>query len=123
MAKCIKCGKEHKTTFKQWVLFNPDISEADICEDCIKEHKTYDTFTAFAENQDLTSIFIEALVPLDVGYVLLSQTLIGYCYGHPDDSTDYINYARDTWINCPDKRVDLLRQVFNDDDNRQEVLF
>lgn len=128
MAKCIKCGKTHKRLFKQWATFT-ESGDCDICASCIRKYKMYHTITSYAPDMDMTFIFVEARAylkqrPLSNYFVLLSQTLIGYCYGHPDTNKDYVDWAVSQWLNNKGKdRLNLLRQTFNENQRNEEVLY
>ena len=117
---CIKCNKEFKTKdlFLQWTT-NGD---AYICEDCIKEHKQYLIDPCYAD--DITFIFARAIVTITKHDILdLSQTLIGYYYGPPDDE-DSKRILND-WLTKDVKiRKDLIRQAFNENGKyNKEVLY
>ena len=127
--KCIKCGKEHDDLFIQWAA-GLDAVECDICEDCIEKHKMYKVVTCYSNDMDMTFIFVEARVylkerPIDErSFILLSQTLIGYVYGKPNQNTGYIQQALELWIaNKDNDRLDLLRQNFNENNKNEEVLY
>ena len=122
METCIKCGKRCKNTFTQWTM---QATDCDICEDCIKKHKQYVPFSYYSEEADMTFIFVEARVNLsDDSFVLLSQTLISYAYGHIEDTDSYVDYVVDLWLeNRPGDRISLLRQAFNENHRNEEVLY
>lgn len=127
--KCIKCGKEHPNMFTQWVTNQEDI-ECDICEDCIQKHKMYNKVLAYSSDMDMTFIFAEARVylkerPIDESsFVLLSQTLIGYVYGRPENTEWYTDDVLRLWIrNQGNDRLKLIRQSFNENNKDEEVLY
>lgn len=126
--KCIKCGKEHKNMFKQWVANQSLSLESDecyICEDCIKDDKSYIADTCYCENSDMTFIFAVARVLIDENthkYALLSQTLIGYVYGNAKPNDPYVKWALGQW--AIGNRVKLLRQSYNENNKMdEEVLY
>lgn len=127
MEQCVKCNKEFKTKdlFLQWYK----IDEVYICKDCIEKHKMYAVETHYARNSDMTFVFADARVyiderPLGDDYIMLSQTLIGYHYGEPENNYDYEKQMLEDWLTGNDKiRKDLIRQSFNENMKDEEVLY
>lgn len=126
--KCIKCGKEHKNMFRQWVA-NQSMSIEDgecyICEDCIKDDKSYVADVHYSRDSDMTFIFAVARVLIDENthkYALLSQTLIGYVYGKADVDDPYVKWVLGQW--AIGNRAELLRQSYNENRKMdEEVLY
>lgn len=124
MEQCIKCNKEFKTKdlFLQWV----SAGEGYICKDCIKKYKQYTTDSCYAEDSDITFVFAIARINLGDGdFAELSQTLIGYHYGSPENNDGYVKQMLEDWLTGDDKiRKDLLRQSFNENSKyNEEVLY
>jgi hypothetical protein len=128
MEQCIKCGKEFKTKdlFLQWYTSG----EAYICKNCIKRYKQYSIEPCYAADSDITFIFAIARVQITKhNYIELSQTLIGYHYGSPDnsiisDSKEYEQRMLEDWLTKDEKvRKDLIRQSFNENQKDEEVLY
>ena len=122
MEKCSKCGKdfEIKDLFLQWTGSGED---ATICEDCIKQYKEYDTYTVFAKNDDMTFVFVKAYVRADSREILLSETLITWYYGAPNEHLTE-SYFKD-WLNGNEQtRKSLLQTNFTTKGpNNEEVLY
>lgn len=123
MEKCIKCNKyfKIKDLFLQW--YTGEEIEQYICKDCIKQHKIYFTDACYAEDTDITFIFAIARIPVNGEFIDLSQTLIGYHYGRPDEQ--YTQDLLAEWLKSNTKeRINLLRQAFNENDKHdKEVLY
>lgn len=120
MEQCVKCEKEFKTKdlFLQWIT----CGEAYICKDCIEKHKQYIIDPCYADDSDITFIMVRAIVPVGEDILDLSQTLIGYYYGHDDGR--YEQRMLDDWL-TKDKKIrrDLLRQAFNENGKNKEILY
>ena len=123
MEQCIKCNKEFKTKdlFLQWVT----TGEGYVCKNCIKKYKQYTTDSCYAEDSDITFVFAIARISLDNGdFVELSQTLMGYHYGKPDNNHDHVKTMLEYWLRGGQTRKDLLRQSFNENGKyKKEVLY
>lgn len=123
MEQCIKCKKEFevKDLFLQWVT----TGEGYVCRDCIEKYKQYYTDTGYASDLDITFVFAVARIPLDNNdFVELSQTLIGYHYGHPEDNEGYKAQMLQNWLKYDEQiRIDLLRQSFNENQKDEEILY
>lgn len=124
MENCVKCGKEFKTKdlFLQWF----ELGETYICKDCIKKHKTYLIDPCYAGDSDITFVMVRACVLIGKDVLDLSQTLIGYHYGNPDDedSKKLEELMLKEWLTGDKKiRKDLLRQNFNENQKDEEVLY
>lgn len=121
MEQCVNCKKEFKVKdlFLQWCTSG----ETYICEKCIKYHKWYTTEACYAEDSDITFVFALARVKVtEYEFVELSQILIGYHYGKPDES--YEKHMLNGWLeNHGNIRKDLLRQAFNENCKNEEVLY
>jgi hypothetical protein len=125
MEQCIKCGKEFKTKdlFLQWYTSG----EAYICKNCIKQHKQYSIEPCYAADSDITFVFAIARVQITKhDWIELSQTLIGYHYGEPDDlgNKEFEQRMLEDWLTKNKKvRKDLIRQSFNENQRDEEVLY
>lgn len=126
MEQCIKCNKEFKIKdlFLQWYTNG----EAYVCKDCIEKHKIYQTEACYSADSDITFVFAIARVQITKhDWVELSQILIGYHYGSPDNSVskEFEQRILEDWLTKNGKvRKDLLRQAFNENcKSDEEVLY
>lgn len=128
--KCEICEKETKQLFDCWLISRVDNenleSECSICEDCIKTKKQYDVDLNYCADSDITFIFAVARIINDkFHFIDLSQTVIGYVYGHVEDKNDnYVQWVLKQWLNGTEKeRKDLIRQAFVENEVNKEVLY
>ena len=124
MEQCVKCEKEFKTKdlFLQWIT----CGEAYICKDCIEKYKQYTIDPCYASDSDITFVMVRTIVPVGEDILDLSQTLIGYHYGNPDDkdNKEFEQRMLDDWLTKNRKiRRDLLRQAFNENGKDEEILY
>ena len=124
MEQCVKCEKEFKTKdlFLQWIT----CGEAYICKDCIEKYKQYTIDPCYAGDSDITFVMVRTIVPVGEDILDLSQTIIGYHYGNPDDkdNKEFEQRMLDDWLTKNRKiRRDLLRQAFNENGKDEEILY
>lgn len=129
---CIKCNKQTKVkdTFVQWYTshnIDDNMTEHTICKRCIKKHKIYEIETCYSQEADITFIFAKTRIPMPSNsYIELGQTLIGYHYGHDDESNKQIKVkVLKIWLKGNNKaRRELLRESFNENGKyTNEVLY